>query len=1824
MNLNLNGNPSGGTGVYPTHLWTPGANPQAGVLNVTNQQNVIFNATTPGTYSFDYYVEDQVGCTYTESGYQVVAYLSPVAAAGSGGDICGLTFGLAATPSVPVANRVNYTGQWTMTSGPGTAVYASGQSSASTDVTVDVYGSYEFTWTETNGNGQCSDGETITVAFYEEPTANAGLDKEVCGSKSTALAATAFSYAMAPNVNSGTRTWQYVSGPDATPTFSNTASPTSNVTVDYYGTYKFSYLEDNGGVCADADTVSIIFYEKPDANAGGDVEVCNALTTNLPGTGFTYAGLPNQNSGTRTWEYVSGPDNTPTFGNASNPASPVTVDLFGRYTFRFVETNGSCTDADTVQVSFYEQPTVDAGPDSLVCGSKTLTLYAEPYIYLGGGNINFGSGLWTYVSGPDATPSFSSPTSPVSNVTVDYYGVYRFRYTATNGSCTTSDILQVTFFENPTANAGIDKNVCGSQSTVLAATAFTYAAAPNVNSGSRTWSYVSGPDATPSFSSLSSPTPTVTVDNYGTYEFRFTEINGTCSDDDIVKINFYEDPTANAGSDKEVCDALSTSLSATAFVYRPVPDVNAGDRQWTYVSGPDNTPAFSDPADPASSVSVLFYGTYEFRFTETNGTCSDDDIVKVTFYQKPTADAGANIQVCAGKTANLAGSAYLYAGGLNQNSGTRQWQFVSGPDATPSFAAPSSATSSVSVDYYGTYTFRFVETNGTCQDADTVEVSYYEEPSANAGPNQQVCDALTTSLAATSYTYLAAPDQNIGTTTWSYVSGPDASPVFSDIHSPIADVTVNAYGTYRFMFTEANGSCSDGDVVDITFYEQPTANAGTDIEECGVLSTSLAATSYSYMGAPNINSGNRQWSYVSGPDVTPVFSNPASPNSAVTIDTYGTYKFKYTETNGTCSDEDTVMVTFFQLPAVTPMADFTVCRDSALTVIPITGTFGGGAGTAGWSVLAPAGGSIINESVTGNTVDAEYVPDYSDLGGPVVLRLTSDDPAGPCAASSGDVVITINEAAWVDAGPDTVTIAAGSTLALNGIIAGGTTTGIWSVVSVPVEGSFAPGPSTLNATFNPTDIQDAVGYVTLRLTSDDPDGIQPCAPVYDELVIHIGENPIADALNDTVICANDTIFLRGIIRGSATDGTWSDLDGAGSVVFNNLINDSTVIGYYVTNAVQMDADVAQGYVTFRLTTDDPDGAGPVIPDSDDKTVSINPLPHTTPISGPAEACIGTPNLFYNVTLTPGSYYDWSWGASLGTKTFGGDGLNSNALVINASMTPASDTIRVIETNQYGCVGSEIKKAVEIKAMVPVSIITGPSEVCDREEGVRFTIPQNAGSTYQWFVPTGSGIVSNPNIDSVFVNFGSISGEMKVIETNSAGCVTNHTPLFVTINPLPPTSLSVTKTNICLGEAVTFTAGPAGAANFEFFVNGISAQTGPLNTYLTDSLTDGQQVYVNVTTLKGCEKASGPITMNVFDNPVLNLTSSDPDNIVCAGTSVTFTAAGGSTVSYQFFLNNISVQNSALNAYSSWTLNDQDSIRVTGTTALGCTGISNSIITTVNPLPFATLSGDNTICPGDSSALTVALTSGTGPFEVTINNGVGTINNYNSTDPVYVHPLSNSIYSLSQVTDINGCSVSVPTPNLTGTASINLNTNTSILLQPHDAITCEETDTSFSVVVTGTGVSVQWQADSGPGFADIADIAGVYSGTASATLRIINPASTFDGYTYRAVATGTCGIPVISDTVLLTVLEKAEITSQPVNVTECEDADAYFAVSAGLTTAPVYQWEIFNGSAWISLNNGMTYSGVNTDTLRLYWHHPFPEQQPLPSQSLGKLFSRRKL
>ena len=56
----------------------------------------------------------------------------------------------------------------------------------------------------------------------------------------------------------------------------------------------------------------------------------------------------------------------------------------------------------------------------------------------------------------------------------------------------------------------------------------------------------------------------VTVTTYGTYLFRWTETNGTCSDFDEIMVNFFEQSTAVADPDATVCYNATHQLAATA------------------------------------------------------------------------------------------------------------------------------------------------------------------------------------------------------------------------------------------------------------------------------------------------------------------------------------------------------------------------------------------------------------------------------------------------------------------------------------------------------------------------------------------------------------------------------------------------------------------------------------------------------------------------------------------------------------------------------------------------------------------------------------------------------------------------------------------------------------------------------------------------------------------------------------------------------------------------------------------------------------------------------------------------------------------------------------------------------------------------------------------------------------------------------------------------------------------------------------------------------------------------------------------------------------
>ncbi|MFL5728869.1 MAG: hypothetical protein ACJ75J_05205, partial [Cytophagaceae bacterium] len=155
-------------------------------------------------------------------------------------------------------------------------------------------------------------------------------------------------------------------------------------------------------------------------------------------------------------------------------------------------------------------------------------------------------------------------------------------------------------------------------------------------------------------------------------------------------------------------------------------------------------------------------------------------------------------------------------------------------------------------------------------------------------------------------------------------------------------------------------------------------------------------------------------------------------------------------------------------------------------------------------------------------------------------------------------------------------------------------------------------------------------------------------------------------------------------------------------------------------------------------------------------------------------------------------------------------------------------------------------------------------------------------------------------------------------------------------------------------------------------------------------------------------------------------------------------------------------------------------------------------------------------------------------------------------------------------------------------------NVSITGQPSNQTVCIGASPTFTTTATGAGLSYAWQISTNGGGSWATPGAG-HSGITSATLTVSGVAIGQDGDQYKCIVSGTCGGPVTSNVVTLTVNPDIAITGQPSDATACTGTTFSFTVTA---TGPglSYNWEksTDGGATWIA--PGGTYSGVNSATL----------------------------
>lgn len=553
------------------------------------------------------------------------------------------------------------------------------------------------------------------------------------------------------------------------------------------------------------------------------------------------------------------------------------------------------------------------------------------------------------------------------------------------------------------------------------------------------------------------------------------------------------------------------------------------------------------------------------------------------------------------------------------------------------------------------------------------------------------------------------------------------------------------------------------------------------------------------------------------------------------------------------------------------------------------------------------------------------------------------------------------------------------------------------------------------------------------------------------------------------------------------------------------------------------------------------------------TASVNAQGGIVPPSGTIQ--VGCPYAF--TTTTNGTFYSWHFGVGATPDSI--SGATMQAVTNVYFTTPGQHTVYVYVTTT--CCGTVVDSVTLTVFPSPynISLTASPVSACN---GDTITFTANPAS-YLVYVFTVNGSVVQNGVSNSYSSATLSLGDSVMVTALQGTCFTNQsTAVFPILFPPPTLTLisSDTDSTICEGESVLFVATPIGYTNYEFFDGTTSVQSGPNITYTTTTLQAGNSITVVASNMGCTGPPSNACVTTVNTTPVITLTSSDEDNILCGGSqSVIFTASPSGYANYDFLDNGNNVQSGSNNTYTV-TPTANMSLEVIATTANGCIGpTSNTIVTQVNPIPTVTLTSsdaDSTVCQNVPVTFT-ATPSGYANYQF-FNAGAtaqnGTSNTYTTT------LLSGN--SITVVATDLGCSGIETTPIIT----------TVIPADPVDA------GNDLSACINQTVITLT----------PVTPANGTWEGTGTTGAGVFNPATAGAGsfplvylYTNSSGCTG-------YDTILATVHSLPVITTTPAAPALCEGNP----ISVTANGATTYTWSPAGG---LSSTSGATVTAIPSAT-----------------------------
>jgi len=545
-----------------------------------------------------------------------------------------------------------------------------------------------------------------------------------------------------------------------------------------------------------------------------------------------------------------------------------------------------------------------------------------------------------------------------------------------------------------------------------------------------------------------------------------------------------------------------------------------------------------------------------------------------------------------------------------------------------------------------------------------------------------------------------------------------------------------------------------------------------------------------------------------------------------------------------------------------------------------------------------------------------------------------------------------------------------------------------------------------------------------------------------------------------------------------------------------------------------------------------------------------------------------------------------------TTTLFGPALASSYLWQPGGETTQNITVQPSTTTTYtltveGVCGNKqtLTKTITVNPLPTILINNGnPVAVCN---GSTATLTATGGSTYLW----STSSTANPiNVSPV------VPTTYSVIGTDVNGCVGSDTVL-VQIVTNPTANITANSNTICNGQNLTLQATGGGTYTWNDNSTFDSLVVNP---------TTSTNYYV-IVDVGGCvDTANFPVTVNPLPSPTIT-----GGTTVCSNDSITLTAAGGVSYTWNTGATSASITETPISNPTSYT--------VVVTDANGCVDSTSTAINLLTP-PTIQINGGNTVSVCNGSSVTLTATGGNSyvwntsatsssisvsPTIPTTYSVIGTgangcIDSANVTVQVTTQPTANIsalkdtiCFGETLVLNATGGGTYLWNDNSTFDSLVvspTLNTTYSVIV---DLGGCTDT-ASFPVIVNPLPIPVINGNNvicDGQTLTLTASGGGAYSWSTGAVSTSISVSPTANPTTYSVIVTDANGcVDSTSTSITVNPLPIITITG---NDTICNGATASLTVSG----ASSYVWSSGQTVAVVTVNptNTTTYTVVGTST-----------------------------